>query len=125
MEGRVARRWRWDSKRGELVEVDLGRDDVRVAPDVMGDLPAYASPIDGRLIDGRAQRREDLKRNGCRPYEDGEREEMMRRKAADEAKLERDVGETVERFWATADTRKREQLARELLSGADTEYARR
>jgi hypothetical protein len=28
----------------------------------MGDLPAYTSPIDGRLVDGRAQRREDLKR---------------------------------------------------------------
>ncbi len=38
-------------------------------PMIVPDLPAYTSPIDGRLIDGRAQRREDLKRSGSRPWE--------------------------------------------------------
>jgi hypothetical protein len=45
---------------------------------IMRDTPEYVSPIcneDGRhpLIDGRAARREDLKRNGCREYDPGER----------------------------------------------------
>lgn len=35
------------------------------APMVVSDTPDYRSPIDGRLISGRAQRREDLKRNNC------------------------------------------------------------
>lgn len=39
------------------------------APAVQGDLPSYTSPVDGRWIDGRRQRHEDLKRNGCRPWE--------------------------------------------------------
>lgn len=34
-------------------------------PRVMSDVAAYASPIDGRLIDGRREQREDLKRNDC------------------------------------------------------------
>lgn len=40
------------------------------APMVMSDIPAYASPIDGRMITSRSERREDLKRNNCVPYEE-------------------------------------------------------
>jgi hypothetical protein len=32
---------------------------------VVSDLPDYASPIDGKIVSGRAARREDLKKNGC------------------------------------------------------------
>lgn len=32
-------------------------------------MPEYASPIDGRAITTRHERREDLKRNGCVEYE--------------------------------------------------------
>lgn len=39
------------------------------APAVRADLPPYESPIDGRMIEGRAARREDLKRNNCREWE--------------------------------------------------------
>lgn len=34
-------------------------------PMVMRDIPHYHSPIDGRLITSRSERREDLKRNNC------------------------------------------------------------
>jgi len=33
---------------------------------IQSDLPAYKSPLGTGLIDGRAARREDLKRSGCR-----------------------------------------------------------
>lgn len=33
---------------------------------IISDLPAYKSPIDGKTVDGRTARREDLKRNNCR-----------------------------------------------------------
>ena len=49
---------------------------------IIPDTPDYESPIDGRLVSGRKQRREDLARNGCRPYERGERE-MARQRARD------------------------------------------
>lgn len=32
---------------------------------VRGDLPEYVSPVTGKPVDGRAARREDLKRSGC------------------------------------------------------------
>lgn len=53
------------------------------APVVFGDLPAYESPIDGRVVEGRKQRRDDLARNGCRPWEGREQEskEAARRSA--------------------------------------------
>jgi hypothetical protein len=35
------------------------------APMVVSDIPEYRSPIDGKLITSRSQRREDLKANGC------------------------------------------------------------
>jgi hypothetical protein len=38
-------------------------------PFIVSDIPDYVSPVDGRLISGRAQRREDLKRNNCVEYE--------------------------------------------------------
>lgn len=42
---------------------------VIVMPAVLSDIPEYRSPIDGRLITSRSQRRDDLKRNGCVEYE--------------------------------------------------------
>lgn len=38
-------------------------------PTVISDIPEYASPIDGRMITSRSERRDDLKRNGCVEYE--------------------------------------------------------
>lgn len=32
---------------------------------VRGDLPTYISPVTGKPIDGRRERREDLKKHGC------------------------------------------------------------
>lgn len=40
-----------------------------VMPAVVSDIPEYSSPIDGRVITSRSERREDLKRNGCVEYE--------------------------------------------------------
>jgi hypothetical protein len=67
---------------------------------VQGDLPSYTSPIDGKWIDGRKQRAEDLKRNGCRPWEglDQEKKEAAKQvKYADEkldASLTKTAAET-------------------------------
>jgi hypothetical protein len=42
------------------------------APYVLSDLPAYKSPLGTGVIDGRAARREDLKRGGCREVDPSE-----------------------------------------------------
>jgi len=41
-------------------------------PYVRGDLPEYISPVTRKPVDGRAARREDLKRAGCREVDPGE-----------------------------------------------------
>lgn len=38
-------------------------------PMIISDIPEYASPIDGRMITSRSERRDDLARNGCVEYE--------------------------------------------------------
>ena len=60
------------------------------APAVQADLPGYQSPIDGRWIEGRAARNEDLKRNNCRPWEGiaTERAEANKRVAEADAQFE-------------------------------------
>jgi hypothetical protein len=50
---------------------------------VAPDLPGYESPVTGQWIDGRKARREDLKRNHCRPYELGEREHFLKNRDRD------------------------------------------
>lgn len=41
-------------------------------PYIRGDLPAYQSPVTGKMIEGRAARREDLARSGCREVDPSE-----------------------------------------------------
>jgi hypothetical protein len=80
--------WR-DPHTNEPMELPLG--DVICAPQVISDTPEYRSPIDGRLIDGRAARREDLKRNDCveaGPPKKFDREEYVERKARQAKVLE-------------------------------------
>jgi len=58
------------------------------APAVHADLPGYTSPIDGRWVEGRRARTEDLKRNNCRPWEGMETERKEAVKRADAADAE-------------------------------------
>lgn len=39
--------------------------DKGLAPLISSDIPDYLSPVNGKLISGRKQRKEDLKRNDC------------------------------------------------------------
>jgi hypothetical protein len=57
---------------GDWVPVTAFARAPQVGPMIIRDTPEYRSPIDGRLVDGRAARREDLKRNNCREVDPGE-----------------------------------------------------
>ncbi len=41
-------------------------------PFVLGDLPAYTSPVTGAVIEGRTARRDDLRRHNCREVDPSE-----------------------------------------------------
>lgn len=89
------------------------------APMVVADLPGYQSPVDGRWIEGRKARREDLARNNCVPYEPSMKADYMRRIETSGAEIDRKVDEHVEAEIAKMPARKRERLEAELRGGAD------
>src|SRR5258708_17940766 len=97
---------------------------IFLPPMVRGDLPGYESPIDGRWIEGRRARLEDLKRSGCRPYETGEKEYHERARAQENARLDAAIDQSVEREFTALPTRKKELLEQEVLSGADCVVSR-
>ena len=79
----MRRKYVWSPERGELVEVPTTFTQEQFAPMVIPDLPGYQSPVTGLWVEGRKQRREDLKRTNSRPFEgiEQERKEAQRRVA--------------------------------------------
>ncbi len=108
----MRRRYRWDPQTKALVEVGLTPPRESVAPAVWDDLPAYESPIDGRVVDGRRQRRYDLERSHSRPYEG--REQEVREANKVRAEQERKTDQLAERMahvaWADAPERIRKMF---------------
>ncbi len=66
----VSRDGRYVNKRtGEPMLSDEERARPVALPYIISDIPTYMSPIDGRPITSRSERRDDLKRNNCVEYE--------------------------------------------------------
>lgn len=80
----------------------------------MYELPSYQSPIDGRWIDGRVARREDLARSNCIEYDDSMPAEQAKRFAQEDAALDKKVDAIVEETIYAMPAAKREQLATEI-----------
>ena len=58
-----------DKATGEPMLTEEQRLQPIAVPHVISDIEAYTSPIDGRVINSRSDRRDDLKRHGCVEYE--------------------------------------------------------
>lgn len=84
------------------------------APMVVTDLPGYSSPVDGRWVEGKRARREDLARNNCVPYEPSMKQEQAKRLAASNAAIDAKVDAHVEAEISRMPARKRERLEAEL-----------
>lgn len=85
---------------------------VICAANVQPDIPGYESPTTGRWIEGRAARRDDLKRSNARPYEgfEAERREARRRLQESEAKSDHKLEEAVRRNYHALSPDKRRAL---------------
>lgn len=84
----------------------------------------YDSPIDGRVINSKHARIEDLRRNECVEYEPGMRQDHERRLRDSDKQLDAVVDRSVDEFFATAGSRKLEKLESELNAGASVEVQR-
>ena len=82
------------------------------APMGIVDIPAYVSPVSGKWINSRAERKEDLKRSGSRPWEglEQEKKEAQRQKAYEEAKQDAKLEEAVQTAWNQLKPEQRKQL---------------
>jgi hypothetical protein len=66
----VKRDGRWVSlTTGEAMLTEEQRRQPIACPTILSDIEPYRSPVDGRVVGSRSQRRDDLKRNGCVEYE--------------------------------------------------------
>lgn len=66
----VKRNGQWVSiSTGEPMLTEAERSQPIACPTIISDIPAYQSPVDGRWITSRSERRDDLKRNGAVEYE--------------------------------------------------------
>jgi hypothetical protein len=101
---------------GELILAQDYRASRPPALYVIGDLPDYESPIDGRVVHGRAGRREDLRRSGCRPYEgrEAEQKEASRILRNDEQARDRAIERTAQSVWANLSSEKKRAALRAL-----------
>ena len=59
----------------KLVEITEPAQKNNVYPMIWGDAPAYESPVTGKLVDGRAAMRRDLRESGSRHWEGVEQEQ--------------------------------------------------
>lgn len=81
----------------------------------------YESPTTGRWITSKAQRREDMKSSGCVDYEPSMKQEMERKRIAEDAELDRKIDSHIEETIYNMPARNRERLAAEIDSGVDIE----
>jgi hypothetical protein len=76
------------------------------------DIPAYVSPVTGKLIGSRSERREDLKRTGSREWEGMEQETKVaqERAKAEEKAQDAKLEESVVAAWNQLPSEKRAVL---------------
>lgn len=95
------------------------------APMLVMDYAGYRCPITDDWIEGKRAHRENLKKHSCRVYEPGEKEEMLKRRAAEEKALDESLDQTVGATIEAMAPRQQEVLHQELVAGAGTAVERR
>lgn len=103
---------RWIQIDGKLVEVTGDYVQEPVAPTIFGDLPGYQSPVTGLWVEGKKQRREDLVRSGCRPWEgkDQELKEAARHQVEAGKRLDKSAEKAAWAAWYSLSPDKRRKL---------------
>lgn len=110
---------------GDCPKCKVTMERILDAPMVRGDLPGYECPVTGAWIEGRRAHEENLKRTGCRVYESGEKEQMLRRKAAESEAQDDAIGDSAAQAFEAMPVEKRDAVAAALDNGLDVSLERR
>jgi hypothetical protein len=94
------------------------------APAVRGDYEGYSCPVTGKWVEGRKAHQENLARQGCRVLETGEKEQMLVRKAREEAEFDHMIEESAAQTFEALPTEKKEAIAIGLQHGLDVQVTR-
>ena len=92
-----------------------GKTTLAIVPTMIAvDIPAYRSPINGRVINSRKQRHEDLKQSQSRPWEglEQEKKEAARQEHYREQKLDAALTKSASEAFYQLPPSKREILSR-------------
>jgi hypothetical protein len=88
------RSFRYDPVSKEMVEI-VRTDDLLMGHYVCGDIPAFVSPLDGTIVEGRAQYENHMKKHNVVPFEAGD--EKRRPPPADPTPRREAIWEAVDR----------------------------
>lgn len=110
--GVVRLRRRYDPALGEMVDVPIDTGPRKPGVHIWDDLPEYDSPVTGKIVRGRVQRRDDLARTHSRPWEGKEQEvkEAARARARQDVKTEQLVDKMARSALSQAPDRIRRAL---------------
>lgn len=86
------------------------------APMFNVDSTSYTCPVTGDYISSKHQHENNLRKQGCRVQEPGEKEEFFRRRDWAEKQVDAKVDESLERTWETLPSDTREKLANEVVA---------
>jgi hypothetical protein len=93
------RRFRYDPDLKEMVEIHYADEGSSDFPMVAGDIPAFVSPLDGTVVEGKRAYYEHMRKHGVVPYEAGDE----KAKVESHQVKQRARQEMRERLWEYAD----------------------
>jgi hypothetical protein len=100
------RRFRYDRALDKMVEVPLeaATDDLTM---VHGDIPAFRSPLDNTIVEGRRQYEEHMQKHNVVPFEAGDEKKRPQGRTNEDRKVMREM------IWEYADRVSRGHKARD------------
>lgn len=94
------------------------------APRITVDYAGYNCPVTGKWVEGRRAHEQNLREQGCRVLEAGEKGEMLRRKADDERKFDAAVEQTAAEVFTAMPPEKRRAVEVAIENGFTAEVTR-
>lgn len=86
----------WNHATGESYDPREREAERAASFQIQKDIPEYLSPVTGKLIGSRSERREDLKRTGCREVDPSEHKWWAEKRKRDAAENDRRITRAVE-----------------------------